>query len=185
MPFPFEFRDLLNLTHLLLAAALAGCAALDPWPLKGGGAPVARREADDHRPPVLDPARVTEELVVLHNRVRAGAKLHSLEPSKKLQAAAEEHVRDMAARHKMTHEGSDGTTPAARISNQGYRLRRCGENVAFGVKTCEAVMKGWMKSPPHKANILGNFSQIGAAYAIAADGTPFWCVTFGLPARRK
>jgi uncharacterized protein YkwD len=46
-------------------------------------------------------------------------------------------------------------------------------------------MKGWMNSPTHKANILGSFTQIGAAYATASDGTPFWCVTFGLPARRK
>lgn len=111
--------------------------------------------------------------------------MHSLEPSKKLQAAAEVHVRDMAARHKMAHEGSDGSTPSQRVEHQGYRLRRCGENVAFGVQTCDAVMKGWMNSPPHKKNILGNFSQIGAAYATAADGTPFWCVTFGLPTRRK
>jgi hypothetical protein len=32
---------------------------------------------------------------------------------------------------------------------------------------------------------LGSFSQIGAARAIAQDGTPSWCVTFGLPGRRK
>ncbi len=121
----------------------------------------------------------------MHNRLRSDAKLHSLELSKKLQAAAEEHVKDMADRHKMTHDGSDGSTSSSRIAGHGYRFRRCGENVAYGARTCEAVMKGWMKSPPHKANILGSFSQIGAAYATAADGTPFWCVTFGLPARRK
>ena len=133
----------------------------------------------------LDPARVTEELIVLNNRIRAEAKLHSLEPNKKLQAAAEEHVRDMAAHHKMTHDGSDGSTPSSRIIAAGYRMRRCGENVAFGIKTCEAVMKGWMNSPTHKVNILGNFTQIGAAYATATDGTPFWCVTFGSPRRRN
>ncbi|MGC8641935.1 MAG: CAP domain-containing protein [Isosphaeraceae bacterium] len=185
MPFKFAFRDPRVMTRLPLAVVVVGCAALDPWPRMGPIVPVPRLEEEDHRSPALDPARVTKDLVVLHNRVRAQAKLHSLEPSRKLQAAAEEHVRDMAARHKMTHEGSDGSSPASRISNQAYRFRRCGENVAFGVRTCEAVMKGWMESPPHKANILGNFSQIGAAYATALDGTPFWCVTFGLPARRK
>ena len=126
-----------------------------------------------------------EELVVLHNRLRAGAKLHSLEPNKKLQAAAEEHARDMASRHKMTHEGSDGSSPSERIIGQGYRMRRSGENVAFGPRSCEAVMKGWMNSPPHKANILAEFPQIGAAYATAPDGTRYWCVNFGLPARPK
>ncbi len=46
------------------------------------------------------------------------------------------------------------------------------------------LMKGWMESPPHKRNILGSFSQIGVAYATAEDGKRYWCVTFGLPARR-
>jgi uncharacterized protein YkwD len=45
-------------------------------------------------------------------------------------------------------------------------------------------MKGWMDSPPHKRNILGSFSQIGVACATAEDGKRYWCVTFGLPARR-
>ncbi len=170
---------------MLLAAAAAGCASLDPWPRQRAGAQAAKPDAAHDRVSALDPARATEELVLLHNRLRAGAKLHSLEPNKKLQAAAEAHVRDMAARHKMTHKGSDGSTPSSRISDQGYRLRRCGENVAFGPKSCQAVMEGWMNSPSHKSNILGNFTQIGAAYATALDGTPFWCVTFGLPARRK
>jgi uncharacterized protein YkwD len=42
-----------------------------------------------------------------------------------------------------------------------------------------------MKSPPHKRNILGNFSEIGAACATASDGTLYWCVSFGLPARPR
>jgi uncharacterized protein YkwD len=185
MPLKLKAAHLPGLAHLLMAAAVAGCASLDPWLRQGAGAHVAPPEADHNRASALDPARVMEELVVLHNRLRADAKLHSLEPNKKLQAAAEEHARDMATRHKMTHEGSDGSSPSERITGQGYRMRRCGENVAFGPRSCEAVMKGWMNSPPHKANILGNFTQIGAAYATAPDGTPFWCVNFGLPARRK
>jgi uncharacterized protein YkwD len=170
---------------MFLAAAVAGCGWFGPWPGKVTLAQPEHRTSDGDRPAALDPARAIEELVSSHNRLRAEVKLHSLEPNRKLQAAAEAHTRDMAARHKMTHEGRDGSTPTSRISDQGYRPRRCAENIAFGPKTCETVMKGWMNSPPHKANILGSFSQIGAAYATAADGTPFWCVTFGLPARRK
>jgi uncharacterized protein YkwD len=36
------------------------------------------------------------------------------------------------------------------------------------------VMKGWMNSAGHKANILGNYTQIGVAVAYSADGTPYW-----------
>jgi uncharacterized protein YkwD len=41
-----------------------------------------------------------------------------------------------------------------------------------------------MDSLHHKQNILGSFSQIGVACAIDEDGKRYWCVTFGLRARR-
>jgi uncharacterized protein YkwD len=102
-----------------------------------------------------------------------------------LQSAAEAHARDMAARHRMTHKGSNGSSSASRLSALGYRMRQCGENVAYGQVTCEEVITSWMRSRGHRANILGSYSQIGAACAIALDGTSFWCVTFGLPAARN
>ena len=131
-----------------------------------------------------DPESVQDRLVKAHNRIRAEAKLPALTVSRKLQAAAELHAHDMASMGKMTHTGSDGSKSAERIASQGYHYRRAGENVAVGQFTTDAVMKGWMKSPPHKRNILGSFSQIGVACAIAEDGKRYWCVTFGLPARR-
>jgi uncharacterized protein YkwD len=142
-------------------------------------------DADDKPEAIAEPAGFSAELVAEHNRIRAEAKLPSLSPSRRLQEAALDHARDMADRRKMSHTGSDDSTPSSRILARGYRMRRCGENVAFGPRTVAAVMKGWMNSPAHKDNILGNFSQIGAAYATARDGTAFWCVTFGLPARPK
>ncbi len=42
-------------------------------------------------------------------------------------------------------------------------------------------------TPPGGAttrDILGGFSQVGLGYATDKDGTPYWCVTFGLPASR-
>ena len=140
--------------------------------------PIAQSRVKD------DPEAIYDRLVKAHNRIRIEAKLPALTVSRKLQAAAELHARDMAAMGKMTHTGSDGSKSAERIAAQGYHYRRVGENVAVGQFTTAAMMKGWMKSPPHKRNILGSFSQIGVAYAIAENGKRYWCVTFGLPARR-
>jgi uncharacterized protein YkwD len=126
--------------------------------------------------------RVTK-LVALHNEERAKEKRNSLEVSPKLTKATQRHADDMAKRKKMGHEGSDGSAPAERITDEGYRYRRVGENVAYGRWTPEGLMHGWLESPPHKRNILGSYSQIGAACAIAEDGTAYWCVTFGLPLR--
>ena len=176
-------RDLLG--RALLCAGCSGCAAVPTWNTRSAPARERMTSLDEEPVAAPDPARFTEELVAHHNRLRSEAKLPSLSPSKRLQEAAVDHVRDMAARHKMSHKGSDGSSPSSRITAKGYRLKRCGENVAFGPRTVAGVMKGWMDSPSHKANILGNFSQIGAAYATAEDGTAFWCVTFGLPARAR
>ena len=85
---------------------------------------------------------------------------------------------------KMTHKGSDGSSSIHRIVAKGYNYRRAGENVAAGYFTVDGLMKGWMDSPPHKRNILGSFSQIGVACATGENGKRYWCVTFGLPARR-
>jgi uncharacterized protein YkwD len=173
------------LGQLLIGAGCHGCAAVPSWPRRTAPRAPFGPAPDDEPASASDRAKITEELVAQHNRIRSETKLPSLSPSKRLQEAAEDHVRDMASRHKMSHTGSNGSTTSSRITAKGYRMKRCGENVAFGPKTVQGVMKGWMDSPPHKHNILGNFSQIGAAYANAEDGTAFWCVTFGLPARAR
>jgi uncharacterized protein YkwD len=146
-------------------------------------APTASKQPNRDGQP--DPNQLTyDRIIELHNKYRAEEKLASLTVSRKLQAAALAHARDMAGMNKMTHTGSDGSNCAERVTAQGYRFRRVGENVAVGRFTAERVMKGWMNSPPHRSNILGSFSQIGVACAIAEDGKRYWCVNFGLPARR-
>ncbi len=166
------------------AALLVGCA-IGYGRSAGGGfaqdaaAPPGQRPGDG-----FDVKAACAEVIAAHNRIRAEAKLPSLTVSTKLQAAAERHARDMVAQGKMTHTGSDDSAPADRIKAAGYRYRRCGENVAAGRFSVERLMTGWMNSPTHKENILGSFSQIGAACATAEDGKRYWCVTFGLPARR-
>jgi uncharacterized protein YkwD len=172
--------------YVLLPVVIA--AAITPLACSG---PPRRVRADDSPPdtkpePPPSPADIAErvaKVVVLHNEARAKEKLNSLEVSPKLTRAAQRHAEDMAKRKEMGHEGSDGSMPADRIKDAGYTYRRSGENVAYGRYTPEKLMQGWMESPPHRKNILGSYSQIGAACAIAEDGRSYWCVTFGLPLR--
>jgi uncharacterized protein YkwD len=121
------------------------------------------------------------ELVAAHNKEREAEKRAPLTANVKLSAAALAHARDMAEHDKLSHEGSDGSKFNERIERQGYQGRRLGENVAEGQKTVEEVMREWMNSEHHRDNILGNFSEIGVAYASSEDGKRYWCTTFGLP----
>jgi uncharacterized protein YkwD len=143
-------------------------------------APAPPRAADSVAPK-LDLAGPVISLVDTHNRIRAEHHLAPLSPSGPLEAAAREHARDMARWHVMAHRGSDLSSPFRRMARQGYNFRRAGENVAAGYPSVDAVMTGWMRSLGHRRNILGRFSEIGAACATATDGTPYWCVTFGEP----
>ena len=87
----------------------------------------------------------------------------------------------MAAHAKMSHTGSDGSSPFDRIKAEGYRFEKAGENVAYGQPSVAEVMRSWMDSRPHRENILGDFTEIGVAVEYAEDGTPYWCVDFGRP----
>lgn len=125
--------------------------------------------------------RLNNQLLEAHNKERADAKLPPLAIDPKLTEAARRHAADMAEHEKMTHEGSDGSPPDERVKRAGYHFVRTGENVAAGQKTVEQVLESWMNSPGHKANILGEFTQIGAARAVDESGEPYWCVEFGTP----
>lgn len=128
-----------------------------------------------------DEQQLLKQLLDAHNEVRAEAKLPPLVANPKLQAAARVHAIDMAKHTTMSHTGSDESTPAVRIQRQKYNYRACGENVARGQENVRQVMKTWLESPPHKKNILGDFTEMGGAFALSDDGQLFWCVDFGRP----
>ena len=104
--------------------------------------------------------------------------------SAELGAAALTHSRDMAEHSYLGHEGSNGNTVGARARDEGYPWRRIGENVATGRARPEQVVKGWLSSPGHCANIMNrSFTEMGAAYAINAksDTITYWTQVFGRP----
>ena len=150
-------------------------------PLVGWPGPA---RADDPPPAPAKPDPVVAELVAAHNRERAENKKPPLTLNPQLEEAAVRHANDMADHETMSHEGSDKSTPAQRVEKAGYVYRSTGENVAWGQPDVPTVMRGWMDSPHHKDNILGDFTEIGAARATAANGAYYWSVSFGRPPTR-
>src|SRR5262249_9105442 len=143
-----------------------------------GGCIIAPTSPRAPVPPVSSEATLAG-LVEAHNHARAKVGLPALEADERLTRAAQEHARFMAGRRRMSHRGRGGSSPFQRIEAEGSPSRRAAENIAAGRFAGDALMQTWMHSPGHRRNILGAFSQIGAAYATAEDGTTYWCVTFG------
>ncbi len=129
-------------------------------------------------------ARTVRSLLDGHNAERAAEGKPPLKVSETLNRAAEVHARDMAEHRFLAHEGSDQSQPPDRVKRAGYHYLATGENVARGQKTVPQVVRAWMNSPKHKSNILGDFSEMGAALARAEDGQPYWAVEFGTPMPR-
>jgi uncharacterized protein YkwD len=117
--------------------------------------------------------------IVNNERAKAGCK--ALTVDGRLAAAARKHSADMVKRHYFSHTTPDGVTMAKRIDNEGYRWSTIGENIAAGQPNATEVMKAWMNSPGHRANILNcKFQQIGIG--VAFDGRrPVWTQDFGTP----
>ncbi len=124
------------------------------------------------------------EVVTLINEERARDGLDPLTMQNQLWAAARGHSEDMACNDFISHTGSDGSSPWARIAAEGYVYSMAAENVAGGQPTPQEVVAAWMASDSHRANIMNpDFVHIGVGYAYL-EGTTFgayWTAVFARP----
>jgi uncharacterized protein YkwD len=76
------------------------------------------------------------------------------------------HAADMAEHNYFEHEDLSGRSPADRVRAVGYQEKLVGENIAYGPKTADEVVQGWLDSPGHCENIMDpRFAEMGIAYA--------------------
>jgi uncharacterized protein YkwD len=100
-----------------------------------------------------------------------------------LDSVAYGHATDMAEHNYFEHQDLAGHTPADRVRAVGYREKLVGENIAFGPRTADEVVRGWLDSPGHCENIMDpRFAQMGIAYAAGhAKRGLFWVQLFAQP----
>lgn len=118
------------------------------------------------------------EVVRLANLERAKRPCPALRADSRLRTAARRHSADMEARDYFSHTAPDGSTFVERARAAGYGSPGA-ENIARGQPTAAAVMRGWMVSPGHRANILNcSLTTIGTGVEFGAGG-PWWTQVFG------
>jgi len=132
-------------------------------------------------------AALISEVVALTNQARRenGCDV-MLTSSPLLDLAAQRHSEDMARRGYFDHVSPDGAKPGDRISATGYRWSRYGENIAAGHASPAQVVKGWMQSPGHRANLLDcAFREIGVGYSAEGEQatvrSTLWTQVFATP----
>jgi uncharacterized protein YkwD len=150
----------------LLALLLVGTVGCDEKP-----------DPPSPPPPVVDNNNV-KRVFELINQERVNAGLSPLKQNAILNVEADRYAGVMASRNQMSHEleGDFGQ----RIRRTGYNGRMYGENIAYNYQTPEAVVRGWMNSSGHRANILNrNFDETGVGIRLNSSGQPYYCQIFG------
>lgn len=116
---------------------------------------------------------LVEATLCLLNDQRERRDLPPLRNSPRLADAAQGHARDMAKHNYFSHDSRSGASFIDRIRRTGYldgaRSWIAAENIAWGtgkMATPKAIVKSWMDSPGHRANILsGSLREIGIGVA--------------------
>lgn len=118
-----------------------------------------------------------EQVVNLVNAERAKEGLSPLQIDDEVVKAA--HVRAREIETSFAHTRPNGSSFSTALQEQGAVYRGAGENIAWGQRSPEQVMEGWMNSPGHRANILNaNYKYIGVGYYQNSSGTNYWTQLF-------
>ena len=114
-------------------------------------------------------AKIRAATLCLLNRKRAAHGARKLRENQRLAKAARKHAADMVRRDYFAHTAPGGVSFVDRIMKQDYVKNGqgwvLGENLAWGsyqLATPKSIVRSWMHSPGHKANILNRrFREIG------------------------
>jgi len=128
-------------------------------------------------PPTPVPSGVEGKLLVLHNEHRISKGKKQFELNEELSQAAQKHSVWMAENRDMSHTGANGSNVGERVVREHYSWASVGENIAVGYTSPEAVVSGWMRSRGHRANILGDYKEVGFGVA-ERGGRKYWTTVF-------
>lgn len=122
------------------------------------------------------------EIIKMVNSVRAEKNLPSLIENKKLNILADKKAKIMANENNLSHTAGGYKTFSDFLVENNVDFLAVGENIARNWKTPEEVMKAWLSSKGHRANIMSEkFTQIGVGKAISSNGDIYWVQLFIKP----
>ncbi|MBS4217390.1 sporulation protein [Bacillus sp. FJAT-49711] len=117
-----------------------------------------------------------QQVVDLTNQERAKNGLAPLKVDIELSKVAREKSRDMSVNNYFSHTSPTYGSPFDMMKKFGITYRSAGENIAMGQQSPEEVVKAWMNSEGHRANILNSgYTHIGVGHV--ANGN-YWTQQF-------
>lgn len=165
---PFMLRKSIT-TSLIFLAAIGGIFAYSRYATlrdaadaqAAGFVSVTEAAAETAAADGLDTGSLLHQV----NAARGG--LGALRTDRFLQNAAQRKAEDMARRGYFAHMDADGKTPWRWAEEEGYAYTGLGENLAVNFDTAEEVIREWLASPSHRANLLnGRYTETGIGIAV-------------------
>jgi uncharacterized protein YkwD len=115
-------------------------------------------------------SRAASSLYAALNEERREHGLPTLALDPGLNAAALDHVADMAQNHYFDHDSPSGVTPWDRMRRHDCAFSVAGENIALAGSAIQAE-RALFKSAPHRANMLSpQFTRVGIAVMVSQNG---------------
>lgn len=121
-------------------------------------------------------AEYAEQVAVLVNKERNAYGLQPVKVSPILSEAA--NIRASELKENFSHTRPNGTSCFTAMSELKIQYRAAAENIAYGQKNPESVMKAWMNSSGHRANILNEKMEYIGVGVIYRDGVYYWSQFF-------
>jgi uncharacterized YkwD family protein len=121
-------------------------------------------------------SNIEQQVLTLTNQERAKGGLKPLATDAALMNTARAKSTDMSKNNYFSHTSPTLGSPFDQMKAKGIQYKAAAENIAMGQKTAAEVVKGWMESPGHRANIMnGTYTHIGIGYD--ANGN-YWTQQF-------
>jgi uncharacterized protein YkwD len=120
------------------------------------------QEAQEAAEPTLQLTDTESAMLEQTNHQRTARGMRPLVVDPTLVESARKHANWMASMRVMRHTSAP-----------------VGENIAMGQNTVESVIRTWMNSSGHRANILSrSWNRLGAAAYTSPEGRVYWCLQF-------
>lgn len=131
-----------------------------------------------------DVESLDDQVLQLVNLERAKAGLDPVVKSETLSKFAGDYACRMIEGGFFAHTDPDtGYGPGERAAAGDYAFWSVGENLAAGQPTAADVMRVWMESDSHRANILDSrWKEIGIGVRTGGEFSIYWVQEFGDPA---
>jgi uncharacterized protein YkwD len=159
---------------VLAAIAFSACASNRPPQIPGGPTAPPSVQAPDQGPQ-LSSDEIASQLFDGLNKQRTANGLQPLATSPELTRSAKAHTDKMVSGTFLSTRGTDEADPVTRITSQGMKTLKLGEDVGR-LKTrpdrvADDTLSIWMGAAANRKNILSpTFTKTGIAVAQAPDG---------------